>query len=605
MMKHRGIIYTLIVCTSVYAKTDAATLRSLEELEHAFPPVQIFDHSAELISRPVLYPPEVMQSSIEDVQGMPFEKCLTLDIKQPGSSPYALNLSFKSSNIWKTGDTGMIAFYCRSLETGNRYGASSLKLQFKPGYADWRGHAETELYLTKEWKLVMLPFEVKIDAAETPDTVLNFFLGGVDPHTIQLADLHVYKFDESCTLDQLPQSQAYYPGMETDAPWRKAANLRIEKHRKANLKLRISDSSGKPVRGARIHARLNRHIFGFGAAVRTPMLVSPEVPASERQKYSDILTRTCSKITPTNAMKWRLYPHFKQHMPALIEWCNKHNMTLRGHLLIWPGYERLPDNYDMYKTDPKAFRKDLTNHIKEFVNLYPDAFSEWDVMNEPYTETDFMDLLGKDVVLEWFETARSTNPNYLTYINDYGILSDNNQEHQDIYYDWIQYLVDHKAPLDGIGFQGHFTTAMPPEMIMERIDRYAAFGKKMQITECDFKHADTELQARFFEDFVTLIYSHPQMEALINWIYLEDDFRPEAALYRKDFTPTAMGKVWERLLTEDWHSEATLTTGPDGTVDLRGFKGMYRITVQHAETSTEHMIELTKDGRQTLILPEK
>jgi hypothetical protein len=242
------------------------------------------------------------------------------------------------------------------------------------------------------------------------------------------------------------------------------------------------------------------------------------------------------------------------------------------------------------------------DHIEEFANLYPDAFSEWDVMNEPYTEHDFMDLLGKEVVLEWFETARKANPKYLNYINDYGILEGNNTEHQNIYYDWIKYLVDHNAPLDGIGFQGHYTTAMPPEMIKERIDRFAKFGKKMQITEFDFDHTDPDLQARFFEDFLILIYSLPQMSAHINWIYLEDNFRPTAALYRKDFTPTSMGKVWERLLTQEWHTQKTLTTDAHGKISLRGFKGIYHVGIQYNGKTSEETLTLTKDGSQTFRL---
>jgi hypothetical protein len=285
-------------------------------------------------------------------------------------------------------------------------------------------------------------------------------------------------------------------------------------------------------------------------------------------------------------------------MPAVIDWCKEYDMTLRGHLFIWPGFERLPDGYDLYKTDPAAFRKDLVDHIEEFANLYPDAFSEWDVMNEPYTEHDFMDLLGKDVVLEWFETARKANGDYLNYINDYGILSENNTEHQNIYHDWIKYILDHGAPLDGIGFQGHYRTPIPPEMILERIDRFAKFGKKMQITEFDFDHPDPALQARFFEDFMILVYSHPQMSALINWIYLEDNFRPNAALYRKDFTPTAMGKVWERLLTREWHTGAELVADAHGKVSLRGFKGIYRVAVERDGKTSEQNIALLQDGKQ-------
>lgn len=574
-----------------------------EELERAFPPVHTFDHSAELLAIESPYATNALRVSVDAVQNAPFKECLTLDVLQPGSSPYALNFQFFETNRWTLGDSGMITFHCRTLGTENRYGASSLMLQYKPHYKDWRGYAETDLFLTKEWKFVMIPFEVGIDAAGTPQTVLSFFLGGVDPHKFQMAGLRVYHFGKTVLRKDLPQSTAYYPGMEPDSPWRKVAHARIEQYRKADLRLSITNADGKAVPAAKVEIKLERHTFGFGAAVRTPMLVSSDVPAADRKKYSDILTRTCSKITPTNAMKWRLYPHFKQYVPDLIDWCKEHDMTLRGHLLVWPGYERLPEGYDLHETDPAAFRRDLTDHIREFANLYPDAFSEWDVMNEPYTEHDYMDLLGKEVVLEWFETARKANPNYLTYINDYGILSDNNTEHQNNYFDWISYLVENDSPLDGIGFQGHYRTAIPPELILERIDRFAAFGKKMQITEFDFDHTDPDLQARFFEDFVTLIYSHPQMSALINWIFLEDNFRPTAALYRKDFTPTAMGKVWERLLTEAWHTEGTFEADSRGRVELRGFKGIYSVTIRHKGKTSTHKLTLHGDGDITITLP--
>jgi endo-1,4-beta-xylanase len=143
---------------------------------------------------------------------------------------------------------------------------------------------------------------------------------------------------------------------------------------------------------------------------------------------------------------------------------------------------------------------------------------------------------------------------------------------------------------------------MPPELILERIDRYATFGKKMQITEFDFDHADPELQARFFEDFMTLIYSHPQMEALVNWIYVEDNFRPTAALYRKDFTPTSMGNVWEKLLTEQWHTEQTLTTDSEGCIDLRGYKGIYEVRIEHNGQSSLETIDLLDDAAKKIRL---
>jgi GH35 family endo-1,4-beta-xylanase len=598
-MRNRWILPTALL-TALGAGGAPA---GLEQLETELRPAMVFDHGTELLQSSPSYPTNALSVSRTRMDTMPFGECLTLHVQDPGPSPYALNLQFYHTNRWSAGDAGLIAIWCRTLDTDNRHGASSFRLQYKPDYEDWRGHAETDLFLIREWTLVTLPFEVTIEASGTPQNVINLFLGGVDPHTFQLAGLRVYGFGKERQADTLPRSAVYYPGMEPDAPWRKAADARIEQLRKADGVLRITDADGKPAENADVEISLIRHRFGFGAAVRTPLLVSTNTPAAVRQQYADILTRSCSKITPTNAMKWRYYEQFKDHVPALIDWCRTHSMTLRGHLLIWPGYERLPEGYDLYKTDPAAFRRDLVRHIRKFVNLYPDAFDEWDVLNEPYTEHDFMDLLGKETVLEWFETARRANPDFLTYINDYGILSENNREHRDNYIEWVRYLIDNGAPLDGIGFQGHFRTPIPPELILERIDHFAAFGKRMQITEFDFDHPDPGLQARFFEDFVTLIYSHPQMEALINWIYLEDDFRPRAALYRADFTPTAMGRVWERLLTEEWHTELKRVTDDRGRVELCGFKGIYNVTVRHNGTTSMHKLTLGDDAACRISLP--
>ena len=599
MIKRLPIVSALLICSGL----ASAEFRTMEELEKAFPAAVVFDHSAELLAVDLADRPNVITGSVDAVEGMPFKQCLTLDVKDPGANVYAINIAFREENKWKVGDAGMIAFYCRTLETQNRYGASSFMLQYKPDYADWRYHVQADLFMTREWKLVMLPFEVTVDAADTPKSVLLFFLGGADPHKFQLSELHVFNYGKDRTRAELPQSEAYYPGIEADAPWRKAAKDRIEQHRKANLELVIKDAAGQPISGAEVHVKLKRHRFGFGAAITSPKLFDPKVPEERRRKYSDILTRTCSKITPSNGLKWKFYDSYKPHMDAMVEWAKVHDMTLRGHLFVWPGFERLPHGYDLYKTDPEAFRQDIIDHIHRFANLYPDAFAEWDVMNEPYTEHAFMDLLGKDVTVDWFKAAREANDGYLNYINDYGILSENNTEHQDVYYDWIEYLIEQGAPLDGIGFQGHYATPIPPEMILERIDRFAAFGKKMQITEFDIDHTDRKLQARFFEDFVTLIYSHPQMSAIINWMYLEDPFRPNAALYNKQFEPTAMGQVWERLLTRDWHTEETLQTDANGIVSLRGVKGIYEVTVTADETKTARTIDLSDDGRQDLVCP--
>ena len=591
------IVSTTILSLSLTHLSDASTT-----VKNLPTPVKDFDHSTELIhgsdSMTDGVPADAMLITPVDVKGQPFKKAITLDIKKPGSSPWAVRIKFHQKHQWKKDETGMIAFYARTLATKNPYGASSLLIQYKPGYEDWRGHLQRDIFLTTEWKRITLPFKTSIEAKDAPTSMLQIFFGGVEPQTIQLADLHVLSYGNNTPLANLPQSDTYYPGIEDDAPWRKTANDRIEKLRTAKLTLTIADIDGNPVPDAKVHVELKRHKFGFGAAVRSEEMAVPATTKKRRDQYAEILSRTCSKITPTNGMKWKLHKRMKANIEQLLTWCKSNDMTVRGHVLIWPGFARLPEGYDLYKKDPKAFRKDLTDHIKEFTSMYPDAFSEWDVMNEPYTEHEFMDLLGKDVTLDWFKAAHNTK--YLSYINDYGILSDNNSEHREDYHQWIDYIVKNNAPLDGIGFQGHFKSPVPPEEILTRIDSYAKYGKKMQITEFDFDYPDPKLQAKFFEDFLTLIYSHPRMSAHINWIFLADDFRPTAALYDRNFKPTPMGKVWEKLLTETWNTNKTLTTDKQGTINVQGYKGLYKVTVTHNGKTKSHTVKLYDDKKQSL-----
>ena len=121
----KNMLIALLACAQL---ASAAQFQTLEHLTHAFPAVIEYDHSAELLSLEINQSPEVMTADIEKIDDMPFEQCRTLDIKKPGANLYAINIIFKEENQWKVGDAGIVAFYCRTLNTENRFGASSLRV---------------------------------------------------------------------------------------------------------------------------------------------------------------------------------------------------------------------------------------------------------------------------------------------------------------------------------------------------------------------------------------------------------------------------------------------------------------------------------------------
>lgn len=87
----------------------------------------------------------------------------------------------------------------------------------------------------------------------------------------------------------------------------------------------------------------------------------------------------------------------------------------------------------------------------------------WDVINEPRTNHDVMDALaeGDQAMVDWFAQAKSADSVAKLYINEFGILDSaggTNTANQQTYYDTIDYLKNSGAPIEGLGFQGHFRT---------------------------------------------------------------------------------------------------------------------------------------------------
>jgi len=84
-----------------------------------------------------------------------------------------------------------------------------------------------------------------------------------------------------------------YEGREPNAPWRMEAEQRIDKFRKANLTVRVSDVNGRPVAGAKVHVRQLSHAYEFGSFIEEPLLWDNE----DGRHYRDWFLRAYNKAT--------------------------------------------------------------------------------------------------------------------------------------------------------------------------------------------------------------------------------------------------------------------------------------------------------------------
>jgi endo-1,4-beta-xylanase len=184
------------------------------------------------------------------------------------------------------------------------------------------------------------------------------------------------------------------------------------------------------------------------------------------------------------------------------------------------------------------------------------------------------------------------------------------------YEDIVRYLLDNRAPINGIGLMGHFRhdTLTPPEDLLKILDRFAKFKLPLQITEFDmqfgekgqhydFTEDELRLQADYTRDFMTAMFSHSAVEGILLWGFWEGrHWYPGAALYRKDWSIKPNGQVWQDLVFNKWWTEAAGKTDKHGVYKTRGFLGDYDIEVRYRDKTKKSSFTLNKGGEHLNIL---
>jgi GH35 family endo-1,4-beta-xylanase len=514
-----------------------------------------------------------------NVPAQSFKKAFQIEIQERTARPYDIQLGGRIKGQIKKDEVLLLVFYARCPESSDE---SALGRFTIAGQAKGRTRALSLFTKTvsvgKNWKQFSIPFVAP--GNNDSGFSISFRFGGLKPQTLQFGGLEVLNYKQKKKLEELPLTETRYAGMEPDAPWRKAAQDRIREHRMEELRVRVIDRHGNPVQGAKVHVELKNHAFGFGVALGLNSMFSDRNP-EDAQKYRDAVEDLFNKAVFENRMKWKFYQDNDPQLEKAMAWCKERNIPLRGHVMVWPAWQRLPRGMaEQYAGKTNEFKKVIEEHVRHMATAYPDTFAEWDIVNELYSQHEFVDMYGKEVVVDWFRIAKEANPDFKSYINDYGILAGYDQAHQDNYYEWIKYLVEQGAPLEGIGLQGHYRAPIPPEEVLARLNRFAEFGLEMQITEYDFEDTDELLQARYTRDFMTVVFSHPQMTGIMTWCLWESAaWKPAAAFYTADWKKKRIAQAWEHMVEKEWHTEQTIRTNEDGFATVRGFLGDYEITV--------------------------
>jgi len=539
--------------------------------------------------------PETTRTSMVEVTGMPFKQAIRADVSRASEHHWFSQYNLTFDQPLEQGDVLLARIWARC--EWSMTGQAQVPMVFELNTPPWDKSLEFQTSVGAQWKLINVPFKAR-RAFKAGESHLVIRLGTAK-QKLDIGSVEIIRFDKSTSLDALPRTKIDYAGRNLDAPWRTTAQERIEKIRKADMVVMVVDAQGKPVAGASVRANMTRHAFPFGTAVSAGAVLGDQ-PNNER--YRKELLRLFNCVVVENDLKWpNLISNGYDRASKLIDWMEQHNMPVRGHNLIWPGEEFLPKVAIDRSKDPEEFRKLLNSQVSYTTTFFKGRLYEWDVLNEPFTNRLVEQKLGREAFVDFFKLAHAADPSSKLYINDFAILETGDQlstPHMEHYFETIKFLIDQGAPVHGIGIQGHFASNIStPDTMLKILDRFGSFGLPIKITEFDMNTTDRELQADFMRDFMTVCFSHPSVEGVLQWgFWSRAHWMPDAGLFDEEWNLLPHGKVYEELITKTWRTDQTLSTDASGVIKLRGFKGDYELTTTVEGKPVSLVAKLDKDG---------
>ena len=394
---------------------------------------------------------------------------------------------------------------------------------------------------------------------------------------------------------------------------------RIQTHRTAEVTLTLTGPDGRPLANTAVTVEQVRHKFLFGCnAFKIDAGNTSQLQRDYRQRFSALLNYA------TLPFYWGSYERQRgatraQRVRGMAQWCKENGIRTKGHPLCW---HQLPPRWAA-GTDLGEFGKLQLGRITREVTAFAGLIDTWDVVNEavvmpnyrrePSLPADLCRKLGRlELVKQTFAAAAKANPKAELVLNDY----DTSEKFAGL----IRQCLDAEVKIDVIGIQSHMHSGYRgDEWAWNTCERFAKFGKPLHFTEATIisgairqripwtgpKPTDwhttpegEKRQADEVEQFYTVLFSHPAVEAITWWDFADGAWMgAPAGLVRKDMTPKpAYERLMKLIKGEWWTAKQKLKTDAAGRVTFRGYLGEYNVRMNGATV----LFRLDKAGKAAL-----
>ncbi|QTN32971.1 endo-1,4-beta-xylanase [Akkermansiaceae bacterium] len=491
---------------------------------------------------------------------------------------------------------------------GGETGSLEAKLQLA-GAPYTQASNPTNISLSPAWADYPLLFVVENPIPEGKSS-MNLFCANA-AQVIEVSAIRVLRYAPETDVSRFPRVRRSYAGREADAPWRKAALERIEKIRKADCSLVLTDPTGKPLANTSVDLTLRRHEFGFGSAIPASLLVAN---TRDGERFREVVDRLFSIVVFENDLKDMWWggstPAHERaarnaELDKAFDWLGERRIAVRGHYLMQTA---VPHN--LSGMESPAIRSHFLETTRRRIGFAGDRVCEWDAINHPIAWTG-AELLStrpglEKIDLEVLALARSLTLVPM-FVNEDQLFRPGPQS--DGTWAYLKELKDAGIRIDGLGNQAHLHESyLPsPEHVLAVTDRFAEVVQAQSITEFDIKTVDDEeLAADYTRDLLIACFSHPAYTSFLLWGFWEGShWEPTAASWKKDWSILKRGEVLEEWLGKRWRTEVTLTTDAAGRVQWRGFPGTYEIKLTaDTRASARFSVGMSKpEGNATLPSP--
>jgi endo-1,4-beta-xylanase len=545
-----------------------------------------------------------------DSAGPGFTRAWRVETTRDTGPARAIELRAATARAVAAGDVALIHFFARTLTASDETGGGQIRVAVEKPAPDPARITETQFTVGREWQEFFVPFSFGNDyTAGAAEIAFGF---GYRRQVLEIGGCEILHYGARVTLASLPKTRFTYAGREPDAAWRREALARIERIRKSDFTLAVVDAAGAPVRGASIRVEQRRSAFQFGSALQFARLVT-DTP--DNLRYREKALELFNAASPENDLKWPVWvgdwngPYNRDQSLRALQWLRDHHFHVRGHVLVYPGRNNLPNSVRALENTPEKNRipQIVLDHIAEITAATRGLIDEWDVLNEPYTSHELMDLFGRDIMADWFVAARQALPDALLFLNDYSNHdATTDAAHVQDFEDTARFLLEKKAPLTALGLQAHIgSVPNAPAHVLAVLDRYAKFNLPIRITEFDINTDDEQLQADYTRDFMTLMFSYPNVIGFQHWGFWErTHWRPRGAMFRNDWSEKPNAVVYKSLVLDQWRTRLNGRSDAAGKFAARGFHGDYVVTVEAGGRQIEKTFTL-RAGEPPLVVDVK